>query len=193
MTLSAGAVVMSLTLAACGQAPTDISRYAPEAVARLVSSVTTGPLSSGDPIEVRFLEAQVETSRIGDPVERGLLTVSPSVRGTGRWTDTHTLSFAPSRPLTPGASYTARVDLRRLQPGSAPFSFAFQVAPREIADLVGSFVPVQAASPELVRFEGSLRLTEPVAIPSIRRDASLVIDGARIPLLWSGSDDGLSA
>ena len=185
------ALAVALLLAACGQSAPDVSRDAPEAIARLVESVTTGPLASGDSIVVRFLEPQVGGSEVGQAAHRGLLTVSPAVRGTVSWADERTLSLAPSRPLTPGAEYTARVDLRRLDPEQQPFVFSFLVVPREIAELEARFVPV-ATVPGTVRYQGSLRLTEPVEIPAIRRDASLVVDGSAVPLAWSGAENGLS-
>ena len=122
---------------------------------------------------------------------RGLPTVSPSVRGAASWADERTLTLAPSRPLTPGTEYTARVDLRRIDEAQQRFTFTFLVAPREIAELDARFVLVAAAEPGSVRYQGTLRLTEPVEIPAIRRDASLVVDGDAVPLMWRGGDDGL--
>jgi uncharacterized protein YfaS (alpha-2-macroglobulin family) len=116
--------------ASCGK-PKELPPPDPEAV----SAVTKGSISIATPVQVVF-NAVRDTTR---PVPAGVFTVyikgAGMVKGEASWLDQWTLLWKPQKTLSPGAHYTAYVDMARFNDGApaiAPFSFNFVVEPLSV-------------------------------------------------------------
>lgn len=97
----------------------DVSLPLGEAPADLVSAYTTGLVGRKANIEVRFTHDV-------NPAEH-LISIEPAVEGEARWESPSVLVFDPNDELTPGKTYTVRVDLPKVASDKAPFGFQFGV------------------------------------------------------------------
>ncbi len=112
------------------------------AVSKYVYAYTSGSIGRNDAIRVRFVNPAVGTDRIGQKVETGLFSVSPSIPGDAVWEDDRTIKLQPAEPLPYGEKYTGTVALGKLfsdVPKEAK-TFEFDFSIRELSyevNLVG--------------------------------------------------------
>ena len=102
----------------------------PEGIGEYVYAFTSGVVSKGTPIRVRFVNAVVDENEIGETAPNGLINISPSVKGNAVWEDTRTLRFDPAEPLSSGQAYVAKVNLDKIvvnvPKGMRSFEFDFR-------------------------------------------------------------------
>ena len=112
------------------------------AVSKYVYAYTSGSIGRNDAIRVRFVNPAVGTDRIGQKVEAGLFSVSPSIPGDAVWEDDRTIKLQPAESLPYGEKYTGTVALGKLfsdVPKEAK-TFEFDFSIRELSyevNLVG--------------------------------------------------------
>ena len=144
--------------------------------ARLVSTVTSGTVSPGDAVRVRFIEPAVDSSLAGHPLKKRVFTFTPPLDGMALWETTRELVFRPNRSLPARQQYRGRLDLAALlprRPGLQPLDFAFIVAGREILSLEGDFDLKASDDPRYLVYGGRLELTEEAGLPEVREAVSL--------------------
>ena len=76
-------------------------------VAQYVAAYTSGSVSSKEVVKVRFVNPAVGTDKVGQPVEAGVFSLSPSIKGEAKWADERTLLFTPDEPFERGKKVVA--------------------------------------------------------------------------------------
>ncbi len=165
---------------------------APE-TARLVSTVTSGTVSSRGPVKVRFTKRVVDGSLLDHPLKKRVFAFTPPIDGTARWESTRDLVFRPNRPLAARQAYRGRLDLAALlpdRPDLEPLEFDFTVAGREIFSLEGDFDLKTAGDPKYLIYRGRLELTEAAELDRVRRAATLRRGETPLQLAWEADEEG---
>ena len=161
--------------------------------ARLVSTVTSGTVSPGDAVRVRFIEPAVDSSLAGHPLKKRVFTFTPPLDGMALWETTRELVFRPNRSLPARQQYRGRLDLAALLPrraGLQPLDFDFTVAGREILSLEGDFDLKASDDPRYLVYGGRLELTEEAGLPEVREAVSLRRGETLLNLDWEGDPAG---
>ena len=195
-------VLLFVLALGCAQVPVeDLRQTIPPETAQLVSTVTSGTVSSEDIVKVRFVEPAIDTSLVGHTLKKQVFTFTPPIDGIAQWKTTQALVFRPNRPLSMRQPYQGRLDLAVLLPARAdlqPLHFNFAVAGREILSLEGDFDLKTANDPRYLIYQGRLELTEKTAVQKVREAATLRLSSGRslrrgetlLPLTWQADATG---
>ena len=155
------AVAAMVAAAACG--PKKAAPVIPDtAYAEYVKAYTGGTVSSRSVIRVDLVEAVPEEARSAE----GLFQFSPSLKGTVRWADDHTVEFLPDEgALTNGTAYNCTFRLGKVAEVKdkelKDFRFGFSVAKRQAGITVDEITIPSGKTEALVK--GTLTFSEPVA------------------------------
>ncbi len=187
-------VLLSVLALGCAQVPVeDLRQTVASETAQLVSTVTSGTVSSRDAIKVRFVKPAVDTHLVGHSLKKQVFTFTPPIDGTAAWATTQVLVFRPNRPLPMRQPYQGRLDLAALLPAHTtlqPLHFDFAVAGREILSLEGDFDLKTANDPRYLIYQGRLELTEQADMQSVREAVTLRRGETRRPLTWQADASG---
>jgi alpha-2-macroglobulin len=140
--------------------------------ATFIKAYTGGIISDKSTIRVE-LASDIPDATPGDDLKDGILTFSPSVKGTARWLSKSMIEFIPNaEALQSGQSYTGKLRLDKIQKvGSRKFrkfSFKFLVAIKE-AVLSMNEITITGASPEKASIEGIISLTEELPLEKVQK------------------------
>ena len=119
--------------------------------ATFIKAYTGGIISDKSTIRVE-LASDIPDATPGADLKDGVLTFTPSVKGTARWLSSNTIEFIPdNRALKAGQSYTGKLRLDKIQKVGdrkfKRFSFKFLVSIKE-AVLSMNEITITAASPD---------------------------------------------
>ena len=95
-----------------------------------VSGYSSGTLSSGSGIRIRFVEAVATPEQVGTEAPASLFSFSPSIKGKAAYEDANTILFTPTERLPSGQRYTASFeldDLMEVPSELSEFEFTFSV------------------------------------------------------------------
>ena len=140
--------------------------------ATFIKAYTGGIISDKSTIRVE-LASDIAEATPGADLKDGILTFTPSVKGTARWLSANTIEFIPQNgALKPGQAYTGKLRLDKLQKVGnrkfKKFSFKFLVAIKE-AVLSMSEITITAASPDKASVEGTISLTEELPLEKVQK------------------------
>ena len=127
MKKSAKTLLVVLTIAVIAAMPSSCSRFGKSKgqsteFATFIKAYTGGIVSDKSTIRVE-LTSDIHDVTPGADLKDGILTFTPSIKGTARWLSQNTIEFIPeSGALKPGQSYTGRLRLDKIHKvGSSKF------------------------------------------------------------------------
>jgi|AACY02.11.fsa_nt_gi hypothetical protein len=82
----------------------------------MIQFMTSGTIEPKSPLTVSFKKAVVDYKKVGQEETKPLMKLSPSVKGTLKWSRTNILEFIPESPLEPNKTYTFKVFVRKAFP-----------------------------------------------------------------------------
>ena len=140
--------------------------------ATFIKAYTGGIISDKSTIRVE-LASDIHDVTPGADIKDGILTFTPSIKGTARWLSQNTIEFIPeSGALKPGQAYTGRLRLDKIHKVSSgqfkKFTFNFLVAIKE-AVLSLDDITITPASPDKASVSGSIALTEELPVDKVRK------------------------
>ena len=140
--------------------------------ATFIKAYTGGIISDKSTIRVE-LASDIHDVTPGADIKDGILTFTPSIKGTARWLSQSTIEFIPETgALKPGQAYTGKLRLDKIQKvGSEKFkkfTFNFLVAIKE-AVLSLDDITITPASPDKASVSGSIALTEELPVEKVRK------------------------
>ena len=188
-----GFAVLALLFISCGPArtgklPSPESLSHDEATARLVSHATSGLLTPGEPVRVRFQEGALLPEALASPLPASVFSFSPSVSGKLAWEDSRTLIFLPSKALEPRTAYRGTVDLEKLvgkRAENRKLNLFFSVRGREVENLTADLKPADPAKPRFLEYTGSVAFTEAPDKAVLEKAARLEVAGRDVPLVFT--------
>ena len=133
---AAASVLLLLTLAlffSCNRAVRDEAYY--QKLSQYVYAYTSGMVGKKEPIRIRLVNAAVQADQIGQPVDKALLEIRPSIEGVAVWEDDRTILLQPEKPLKYDTKYEVALQLGKIYPNVpaslSSFEFGFKV--RDVA------------------------------------------------------------
>ncbi len=103
--------------------------------ARYISAFTTGYISSGSVIKIKFTSQLLESVPINKPIAEELFEFDDDIAGTTYWSDAQTIVFKPAKRLPAGKSYRCNFHLNKLvnvKSDLEEFEFGFNVVKQSI-------------------------------------------------------------
>lgn len=82
--------------------------------AQYISAFTTGYISTGSSIKIKFTSQIIETVPLNTPVKEELFEFDENIEGVTQWIDAQTIEFKPSKRLPAGQKYEATFNLGKL-------------------------------------------------------------------------------
>lgn len=139
--------------------------------ATFIKAYTGGVISDKSTIRVE-LASDIPYATPGADLKDGILTFSPSVKGTARWLSPSMIEFIPNNgELKPGQSYTGKLRLDKIQKVGdrkfKKFTFKFLVAIKE-AVLSMNDITITPTSADKASVEGTVSLTEELPLEKVQ-------------------------
>lgn len=189
--------VLFLISYGCGHAEKEKTEQKPSysiETAKEISHMTSGLISSSEPIRVRFVHPIVDKNRANVPLKLPVFHFSPDISGYAIWQDSQTLAFIPDNSLKLGQMFTGKLDIKALLPGQKQsalkeIDMAFKVAGRELVRLDGTFTASQTGKASEAAFEGTVDFTEPATMDMVKKSFSIRLDGRDIRAVWMIRED----
>ena len=94
-------LISLISFLSCGKKKKDVAdevSYS-EDTARIVSHLTSGIISSGDRLYLRFVDPVAEEIEIGKTIKSNVFKFRPEIDGETKWGDNRTIVFVPSSGL----------------------------------------------------------------------------------------------
>ncbi|MBR1926696.1 MAG: hypothetical protein IJ840_02945, partial [Bacteroidales bacterium] len=163
-------VVVAATVSSCSRFGK--SKGQSTEFATFIKAYTGGIISDKSTIRVE-LTSDISDVTPGADIKEGILSFTPSIKGTARWLSQSTIEFIPeSGALKPGQAYTGKLRLDKIHKvGSSKFkrfSFNFLVAIKE-AVLALDDITITPASPDKASVSGTIAMTEELPIDKVRK------------------------
>jgi len=98
--------------------------------AQYISAFTTGYISSGSTVKIKFASELKQTVELNTPVAEKLFSFEPEIAGDAYWIDGQTIEFRPKERMPAGQLYKASFHLNKLlevKDDLKKFDFLFQV------------------------------------------------------------------
>ncbi|MEL6653181.1 MAG: hypothetical protein AAFQ87_20450, partial [Bacteroidota bacterium] len=157
-----------------------------EAFNDYLSAYTAGEISRQHPIKVRFAERQVDSDKVGIPLERVPFSFSPSIRGIAQWEDERTLIFVPAEDLPSGQRFYAALDMETIisdiKPDLDRFEFQFATKRQHLEVEFASFERVNDRDSKL---SGIIRTADFVAEEEVEEIFRAELDGDKLAVNWT--------
>ncbi len=163
------AILLAITFTSCSRFGK--SKGQSTEFATFIKAYTGGIISDKSTIRIE-LASDIQDATPGADLKDGVLTFTPSVKGTARWVSPNMIEFIPNNgALKPGQSYTGKLRLDKIQKVGdrkfKKFTFKFLVAIKE-AVLSMNELTITAASPDKASVEGSISLTEELPLDKVQ-------------------------
>jgi alpha-2-macroglobulin len=185
--------VASLTLVACKR--TVSAKRMTKAMAAYIYAYSSGTLSREQPVRVRFTAPLVQLEEVGKPVENGVFSLTPSVKGQAVWEDAQTLKFTPEDSYTGNQTYVAAVALKRIfknVPKEAE-EFQFDFRTRELYFEVhpDGIQPENGSNPAIVELSGELKTSDRADSKQVEQLLTAKQASNALKVSWIHGGDGV--
>lgn len=160
-----------------------------EEVARLVSYVSSGTISSLDEIKIVFNNPVVGSDEINKPLDSKIFSFTPAIKGKAVWSSRYILTFLPDKELPMRKEIFGKVNLELL---SADFKsrklgnieFRIFVTGREVTSYKGELILKDRNNPKIVQYTGTIVFSEKTEIEQLQTSASLKQGSKSFKLNW---------
>lgn len=152
-----------------------------------ISAYTAGVLSKTSSIQVVFARDVAPEGSIGQPADKGLLKLSPKVKGTLLWTNARTLEFTPAEGLESNQLYEVHVALEdlfeNLPKEASEFVYSFQTI-RQRASFSDLYIHLEGNGSQRARatLRGELSFADVVSLDEVKQGLSLKQGSAPVTL-----------
>jgi len=160
----------------------------------LVAAFTSGIVSCESPVMVRFSENFADSVIPGSAVEKGVLTIIPSIAGTTTFVDQRTVEFKPDKNFTAGTAYQVKVKIDRLfnkDVSQNVFLFSFHTVVQHLLVNVDAFRPYNDYKPGVNYLVGRVSTADVADPDEVQGVLEAVQEGRKLRISWdhfSGTD-----
>ncbi len=184
ITLMAFAIILLFT--ACKKKETRATQL-PDSVRSYVYGYTSGIISKASPVRVRFANAVVDSSEVGDDASR-VIQLSPAVAGEAIWENDKTLLFTPNEALPSGTTYVVTVNLNKvidnLPKEAQSFQFDFRTRDQFFEVQTNGYNAPNPKDLTKQEFSGSLYTADVADAEAIEKTVTAKQNGKTLPLRW---------
>ena len=159
----------------------------------MIAAFTSGIIYSESPVQVRFAEPIADSVEINGKVEKGILSLDPSVEGGVYYVDRQTIEFRPEGRFSQGTAYDVRVNLNKLFPKattSKTFDFRFHTIEQHMHIELEGFRPYNDYRPEMNYLTATLTTADIADSEAMHKAIEVVQDGETLPVRWEHGPGG---
>ncbi|MBN2612773.1 MAG: alpha-2-macroglobulin family protein [Bacteroidales bacterium] len=165
-----------------------------EEVAKLVSYVTSGTISSTDEIKVEFNDPVVEEDALNKPLDGKVFSFTPSVKGNAYWKNMYTLVFQPEKELPSRKDIYGKVNLELLSDDFkerklGSIEFRIFITGREISSFKADLILKDRNNPKILRYGGTVAFSEQTDIEQLESAATLKQGSKSVKITWKEVSD----
>lgn len=159
-----------------------------------ISAYTAGVISKTSSIQVVFTKDLAPDGAIGQAADKGLLKLSPKVKGDLLWANARTLEFVPKEALESDKMYEVHVALEdlfeNLPKEAREFVYTFQTI-RQQASCSDAYIHLEANGSKVTATVRALLLfSDVVSLEEVQKGLSLKQGGEKVAVnIENGSDD----
>ncbi len=156
--------------------------------AQYISAFTTGYISSGSTIKIKFTSQIIENVTLNTPVEEELFSFDNDIEGEAYWIDTQTLEFRPKERLKAGEAYSGTFYLHKLlevKDELKKFEFQFKVVTQSMKVEFNDLKSTAADDFAYYQASGIVYTADFVAVDKIEQVIKPVYEGKTLPIHWT--------
>lgn len=192
-------ITLFITFNSCKKKEPIRAKEIPEAVKSYVYAYSTGVISKGDAVRVRFSGSVATEEMIGNEADSDILWFEPRAKGTSYWEDDHTLRFEPREGWESGQAYIGKVDLSEvfdnLPEEAQGFEFDFLVRGQGLTvevTTLESLSPPLGGEGGLQLLRGHLYTNDAADSEDVEEMLEAKQNRNKLPITWIHSSDGTS-
>ncbi|MFN7117101.1 MAG: alpha-2-macroglobulin family protein [Saprospiraceae bacterium] len=180
-------VLMVLITSACKKQPENRAGKLPESVQTYVYGFTSGIISKANPIRVRFADAVVDSTLVGETA-KNVISFDPAISGQAVWEDAKTLRFDPEQSLNSGTTYIATVELGKIVKGvpkdAQSFQFDFRTRDQYFEVQTNGYDAPNPKDLSKQEFSGTLFTADVAENENIEQTLTAKQNGKTLPIRW---------
>ncbi len=183
-----GFIFSLLTITSCKK--TDYSaKSMPESIGTYIYAYTSGVISRGSEVKIRFNAPVIAEDKIGSEVDKKVLNISPSVEGKASWEDDRTIVFTPDTYFNPAQQFRGRVYLNTLfenVPQEAQlFEFNFRTKEQYFSVEIDGVQPTSNEDLTSQEILGSVYLTDVEDLEQVKKLVVARQKGRSLKIDWA--------
>jgi hypothetical protein len=169
-----------------------VNKINPE-FASYISAFTTGYISTGSTIRIRFANDFAGTTELNKPLDKEYFSFDPEIEGEAVWKDGQTMEFRPKERLKPGQVYKATFHLDKLlevKKELEDFEFAFQAIKQSIQLETGDLKSYNSNDFLYYSLAGSVSSADYIKPEDVEKTLAAKLDNKSLSIKWMHNEKG---
>jgi uncharacterized protein YfaS (alpha-2-macroglobulin family) len=161
--------------------------------ASYISAFTTGYISSGSTIKLKFSSEFAGNARLNAPVKESYFSFEPALEGETVWKDAQTIEFKPKEHLKPGQVYKATFHLNKLvevKKELQEFEFQFRAIEQSVQMQLGDLKCYNASDFNYYSLAGSVTTADFADQQVIERLLVASLSTKKMAVKWMHNENG---
>lgn len=167
--------------------------YINPAFGEYITSYTAGVVPSNTTIRIGLGQDVVDSTLIGQESSVKLFSFSPSIDGTTKWLDRHTIEFKPDARLKAGQIYEVNFFLAKLikvPDELSTFEYTFQVIPQNFEVSIENIKPYIKTELKRQKVEGIIYTADFAENSAVEQTLSAGQEGKSLKISWTHAGEG---
>lgn len=165
----------------------------PTSMAAYVYAFTSGVISKGDDIKIRFNAPVASDEQVGGTVDKGIFTISPTIKGELVWEDDRTISFKPASYFSSSQQYKGQVNISKLfenvPPDAESFEFNFRTREQFFSVEIDGVNAVSNDDLSKQEIVGSVYFTDVEELESVKKIVTATQKGKKLPVSFEAGSN----
>lgn len=161
--------------------------------ATYISAFTTGYISTGSTIKIKFANEFGGATELNKPLDKDYFSFSPSIEGEAVWKDAQTIEFKPKERLKQGETYKATFHLDELievKKELEDFEFNFQAIKQSINLDANELKSYSSNDFNFYSMAGTISSADFLKAEEAEQTLSAKYDGKVVNVKWMHNDKG---
>ncbi len=161
--------------------------------AQYISAFTTGYISSGSTIKIKFTSQLLESVPLNSAIAEELFDFDEDIEGAAYWTDAQTIEFRPKNRLEAGKSYTCSFHLNKLitvKDQLKTFEFAFKVVNQSLHAEFTDLKSYDVSDFSYYKSSGTLYTADFAEASKVEKVINTQFEGKPLHLSWLHDQKG---
>jgi len=161
--------------------------------AQYISAFTTGYISSGSSIKIKFTSQLLESVPLNTAIAEELFDFDDDIEGAAYWTDAQTIEFRPKNRLEPGKTYNCSFHLNQLvavKDELKEFEFSFKVVNQSLKIEFTDLTCYEANDFNFYKSSGIVYTADFAEGSKIEKVLTAQLDGKQLRLSWMHDQKG---
>lgn len=161
--------------------------------AQYISAFTTGYISSGSTIKIKFTSQLLESVPLNTAIAEELFDFDENIEGAAYWTDAQTIEFRPKNRLEPGKTYNCSFHLNQLvavKDELKEFEFSFKVVNQSLKVEFTDLKSYDANDFNFYKSSGTVYTADFAEGSKIEKVIKAQFDGKALRISWMHDQKG---